>query len=108
MKLQGILELAEFRQAGNIGKRDDGWLDAALKLECSLYDMLVLDAVGSAQVVKLQLRMRKLDAEVSELGLLLVGILAASLSAHGNKQHFYAKGSIPRFDFNKYSYRTFR
>jgi hypothetical protein len=32
------------------------------------------------------------------------GILAASLSAHGNKQHFYAKGSIPRFDFNKYSY----
>lgn len=34
------------------------------------------------------------------------GILAASLSAHGNKQHFYAKGSIPRFDFNKYSYRN--
>ena len=75
MKLQGILELAKFRhEAGNIGKRDDGWLDAALKLECRLYDMLVLDAVGSAQVIKLQLRMRELDAEVSELGLLLVGI----------------------------------
>ena len=59
MKLQGILELAEFRhEAGNIGKRDDGWLDAALKLECRLYDMLVLDAVGSAQVIKLQLQMR--------------------------------------------------
>ena len=75
MKLQGILELAEFRhKAGNIGKRDDGRLDAALKLECRLYDMLVLDAVGSAQVIKLQLRMRELDAEVSEQGLLLVGI----------------------------------
>ena len=75
MKLQGILELAEFRyEAGNIGKRDDGRLDAALKLECRLYDMLVLDAVGSAQVIKLQLRMRELDAEVSEQGLLLVGI----------------------------------
>ena len=75
MKLQGILELAEFRhEAGNISKRDDGRLDAALKLECRLYDMLVLDAVGSAQVIKLQLRMRKLDAEVSEQGLLLVGI----------------------------------
>ena len=75
MKLQGILELAEFRyEASNIGKRDDGWLDAALKLECRLYDMLVLDAVGSAQVIKLQLRMRELDAEVSEQGLLLVGI----------------------------------
>ena len=36
--------------------------------------MLVLDAVGSAQVIKLQLRMRELDAEVSEQGLLLVGI----------------------------------
>ena len=75
MKLQGILELAEFRhEASNIGKRDDGWLDAALKLECRLYDMLVLDAVGSAQVIKLQLRMRELDTEVSEQGLLLVGI----------------------------------
>ena len=75
MKLQGILELAEFRhEAGYIGKRDDGWFDAALKLQCRLYVMLILDAVGSAQVVKLQLRMRKLDAEVSELGLLLVGI----------------------------------
>ena len=75
MKLQGILELAElWHEAGNIGKRDDGWLDAALKLECRLYDMLVLDAVGSAQVIKLQLRMGKLDAEVSEQGLLLVGI----------------------------------
>ena len=75
MKLQGILELTEFRhEAGNIGKRDDGWLDAALKLEGRLHDMLVLDAVGSAQVIKLQLRMRKLDAEVSEQGLLLVGI----------------------------------
>ena len=75
MKLQGILELAEFRhETGNIGKRDDGRLDAALKLEGRLYDMLVLDAVGSAQVIKLQLRMRKLDAEVSEQGLLLVGI----------------------------------
>ena len=75
MKLQGILELAEFRhEAGNIGKRDDGWLDAALKLECRLYDMLVLDAVGSAQVIKLQLRMRELDTEISEQGLLLVGI----------------------------------
>ena len=75
MKLQGILELVEFRhEAGNIGKRDDGRLDAALKLECRLYDMLVLDAVGSAQVIKLQLRMRELDAEVSEQGLLLVGI----------------------------------
>ena len=75
MKLQGILELAELRhEAGDIGKRDDGWLDAALKLEGRLHDMLVLDAVGSAQVIKLQLRMRKLDAEVSEQGLLLVGI----------------------------------
>ena len=75
MKLQGILELVEFRhEAGNIGKRDDGWLDAALKLECRLYDMLVLDAVGSAQVIKLQLRMRELDAEVSEQGFLLVSI----------------------------------
>ena len=77
MKLQGILELTEFRhEAGDIGKRDDGWLDAALKLEGRLHDMLVLvlDAVGSAQVIKLQLRMRELDAEVSEQGLLLVGI----------------------------------
>ena len=75
MKLQGVLELAELRnEAGNIGKRDGGWLDAALKLECRLHDMLVLDAVGSAQVIKLQLRMRELDAEVSEQGLLLVGI----------------------------------
>ena len=75
MKLQGILKLTEFRhEAGDIGKRDDGWLDAALKLEGRLHDMLVLDAVGSAQVIKLQLRMRKLDAEVSEQGLLLVGI----------------------------------
>ena len=32
MKLQGILELAEFRhEAGNIGKRDDGRLDAAAR-----------------------------------------------------------------------------
>ena len=35
MKLQGILEFSEdSTKQGNIGKRDDGWLDAALKLEC--------------------------------------------------------------------------
>ena len=49
MKLQGVLELAELRnEAGNICKRDGGRLDAALKLECRLHDMLVLDAVGCA------------------------------------------------------------
>ena len=36
--------------------------------------MLVLDAVGCAQVVELQLGVGKFDAEVSEQGLLLVSI----------------------------------
>ena len=75
MKLQGVLELAELRnEAGNICKRDGGRLDAALKLERRLHDMLVLDAVGCAQVVELQLGVGKFDAEVSEQGLLLVSI----------------------------------
>ena len=34
------------------------------------------------------------------------GIIAATLYAKGNTQRLYAKGSIPRFDFNKYSYRN--
>ncbi len=35
-----------------------------------------------------------------------LGILSATLSMHGTPRHLFAQGSIPRFDFNKYSYRN--
>ena len=34
------------------------------------------------------------------------GILAATLDAHGTTKHLAARGSIPRFDFNNYSFRN--
>lgn len=37
-----------------------------------------------------------------------LGILTATLDVHGTKKHLFAKGSIPRFDFNKYNYRNIK
>ena len=53
-----------------------------------------------------------IDTQDINLGRILdnpkFGIFAATLDAKGNTKHLYAKGSIPRFDFNSYSYRNIK
>ena len=52
------------------------------------------------------------DTKGIQLGRILdnqkLGIIAATLDAKGTTKHLYAKGSVPRFDYNKYSYRNIK
>lgn len=54
--------------------------------------------------------MAHVDTKGIQLGRILdnqkLGIIAATLDAKGTTKHFYAKGNVSRFDFNKYSYRN--
>lgn len=71
--------------------------------------------VGNASL-KAEKKGENLLAHIDTKGILLgkiinskqLGTLAATLDIHGTKKHLFAKGSIPRLNFNKYNYRNIK
>ena len=71
--------------------------------------------MGNASL-KAEKKGENLLAHIDTKGILLgkiinskqLGILAATLDIHGTKKHLFAKGSIPRLNFNKYNYRNIK